>query len=529
MNKKLKLGLIAATVAIAVLAVVFLQQEKHGADGGHNEAGHSEEKEHKEHKDHKEGESQGAGETEAHGHNEKEAHGGHAENAAKGAHGGALLSDGDHSIEVLLEEGKDGARLSVYPMHDGKLLAPQAGRLTATLTRPLQAPQQIALEVSKDAYRSSGFIDEPHLFDIRFELAADGKTSTFSFSREEGKIALSAEQIKDAGIAIKTAAAASLNSSLQLPGEIRLNEDRTAHIVPQVAGVVESVQANLGQMVKKGQLLAVINSGAVSDLRSEYQNARKRLALAQSGYAREKKLWEEKISAEQDYLQASQARHEAEIAVSNAQHKLRALGAGGAADNAASLSRYEVRAPFDGLVVEKHMSIGEPVKEGANLFVVSDLSSVWAEIVVTPKDMNAVKVGEQAVVKATAFESAAHGKISYVGALLGEQTRSAKAHVVLPNPGNVWRPGLFVNVEVIADQREAAVSVAAEAIQTVDGKSIVFVEIPGGFMAQEVATGRSDGKLIEIRDGLKAGTRYAAAGSFAIKAELGKGSAEHSH
>lgn len=344
--------------------------------------------------------------------------------------------------------------------------------------------------------------------------------------KEEGMIALDQEQMAAAAIELKTAGAMQITSSLQLPGEIRFNEDRTAHVVPQVAGIVESVSANLGQEVKKGQVLAVINSSAISELRSELLNAEQRLSLARTAYQREKKLWEQKISAEQDYLQAQSALREAEVTVRNAQQKLRAIGASG---SSGSLNRYEIRAPFDGTVVEKHLGLGEAVREDANAFLISDLSSVWAEIIVSPKDMQVVRVGEKVVVQATALSASAEGKISYVGSLIGEQSRTAKAHVVLPNTGEIWRPGLFVNVEVVSDEAQVPVAVAADAIQTVDGKNVVFVRVPGGFAAQEVTLGRASGKFVEIKSGIDAGTEYAATGSFAIKAELGKGSAEHSH
>jgi len=343
---------------------------------------------------------------------------------------------------------------------------------------------------------------------------------------EDSKIAFSEQQLKTAGIVLDTAAPGRIRTSLQLPGEIRFNQDRTAHVVPKVNGVVESVSANLGQQVKKGQVLAVVSSSTVSEQRSELLNAQQRLTLAQSTHAREKTLWQEKISAEQDYLQAGQALKEAEIAVRNAQQKLAAIGAGTASSG---LNRYEIRAPFDGIVVEKHLALGEAVKEDANVFTISDLSSVWAEMTVAARDMNAVRVGESVTVNATAFASSASGKIAYVGALLGEQTRTAKAHVVLPNPGNAWRPGLFVNVDVLAQEAEVPLAVAADAVQSVEQKQVVFVRVADGFRKQEVTLGRTDGKRVEILKGLSAGDVYAAAGSFVIKAELGKGSAEHAH
>src|SRR5450830_1749793 len=343
---------------------------------------------------------------------------------------------------------------------------------------------------------------------------------------KENAVAFSERQLKAAGIVLETAAPGNIRTSLQLPGEIRFNQDRTAHVVPKVNGVVKSVSANLGQQVKKGQVLAVVSSSTVSEQRSELLNAQQRLTLAQSTHAREKTLWQEKISAEQDYLQAGQALKEAEIAVRNAQQKLAAIGAGTASSG---LNRYEIRAPFDGIVVEKHLALGEAVKEDANVFTISDLSSVWAEMTVAARDMNAVRVGESVTVNATAFASSASGKIAYVGALLGEQTRTAKAHVVLPNPGNAWRPGLFVNVDVLAQEAEVPLAVAADAVQSVEQKQVVFVRVADGFRKQEVTLGRTDGKHVEIIKGLSAGDVYAAAGSFVIKAELGKGSAEHAH
>ena len=353
-----------------------------------------------------------------------------------------------------------------------------------------------------------------------------GKTETEGEAHDE-TIVLTDAQIQSAGIGIDKATPARIRTSSQLPGEIRFNEDRTAHVVPRLTGVVESVPANLGQPVKRGQVLAVIASTGLSELRSELLAAQRRLALARSTYTREKQLWQEKISAEQDYLAAQQTLREAEIAVANAQQKLVALGA--SATGTGSLNRYEIRAPFDRIVVEKHIALGEAVKEDASIFTLSDLSSVWAEIVVPAKDLNVVRVGEKVVVRATAFDSTAEGQISYVGALLGQDTRTAKARVTLPNPKMVWRPGLFVNVDVVSGETEVPVSVLADAVQTVEDKPVVFVRVKDGFTAQPVKLGRADGKRVEVIDGLAAGTAYAASGSFVLKAELGKGSAEHSH
>ena len=340
----------------------------------------------------------------------------------------------------------------------------------------------------------------------------------------EGLIPMTDSQIQTAGIALARAGTATIGNVIQLPGEVRFNEDLTAHIVPRTPGVAESVSADLGQSVKKGQVLAVISSPLLADLRSASLAAQKRLGLAQLTYQREKKLWEDKISAEQDYLQAQVALREAEIAAQTARAKLSALGAG---ETEGALNRYVLRAPFSGEILEKHIAQGEAVKEDANVFLLSDLSSVWVEIVVTPKDLESVRVGETVRITSAANDTSSTGKVSYVGNLLGEQTRTAKARVVIANPHMAWRPGLFVNAALIRGEKQVPVAVAADAVQTVDAKSVVFIKVEKGFKAQPVRTGLSDGKQIEIVEGLAAGAQYAASGSFVVKAEQGKGSAGH--
>jgi cobalt-zinc-cadmium efflux system membrane fusion protein len=180
-------------------------------------------------------------------------------------------------------------------------------------------------------------------------------------------------------------------------------------------------------------------------------------------------------------------------------------------------------------VVEKHLALGEAVKEDASIFTISDLRSVWAEFNVAPQDLATVRVGQRVSVSSTAFDSKAEGRIAYVGALLGEQTRTARARVTLTNPGGAWRPGLFVTVSVFGDHQDVALTVPADAVQTLDNQAMVFKAVPGGFEAVPVKLGRSDGRVVEVLGGLKAGDPVAAANAFVLKSELGKASAGHEH
>ena len=343
---------------------------------------------------------------------------------------------------------------------------------------------------------------------------------------EEGRLELSAEQIAAAGIQLTEARAQNISLGLPFPGEVRFDEDRTAHVVPRVPGVVESVSVNLGQSVKKGQLLAVIASQQISDQRSEQAAAQRRLTLARTTYEREKKLWQDKISAEQDFLQARQALEEAEIALANARQKISVLSGSVVATGG---NRYELRAPFDGVVVEKHLTSGEVVDEATNVFTLSDLSRVWVTFGVSPKDLTKVQVGKPVTVSAPELNAEVAGTVAYVGSLLGEQTRTATVRVTLANPRGAWRPGLFVTALVATDSRQAKVAVPETAIQTVEDKPTVFVRTDDGFRAQPVELGSRAAGLVEVTQGLEPGVQVASAGSFVLKSELGKASAEHSH
>jgi len=340
---------------------------------------------------------------------------------------------------------------------------------------------------------------------------------------EEGQLHLSSTQIEAAGIQLAAAAPRELGTAISFPGEIRFDEDRTAHVVPRVPGVVEAVHADLGQAVKRGQVLAVIASQQISDLRSEQQAAQRRLELARLTFQREQQLWQERISAEQDYQQARQALQEAEIALANARQKVAAVGPAGAGN------RYELRAPFDAVVVEKHLTVGEVVDETSNAFTLSDLSRVWATFAVAPRDLLKVTTGRSVTVSAPDLGAEVEGKVNYVGSLLGEQNRAATVRATLANPNGAWRPGLFVNIAVSVERFNAAVVVPESALQTCEQQTVVFARTEEGFEARPVKAGRRDAGQVEITEGLAAGTQVAAAGSFVLKSELGKGSAEHSH
>jgi len=197
-------------------------------------------------------------------------------------------------------------------------------------------------------------------------------------------------------------------------------------------------------------------------------------------------------------------------------------------ESSESLVSYELRTLIDGVVIEKHLTLGEAVDRDRQAFVVADLSTVWVELSLYQKDFGRVRPGQRVRVQAVAGGAAADGEVSYVAPAIDPETRTTTARVELANPDRSWRPGMFVTARG-HDPVPAEVRVPSDAVQLREGQRVVFVETPDGFVPRTVTLGREGATQLEIATGLAAGERVATGNTFLLKAELGKGAAEHAH
>ena len=353
---------------------------------------------------------------------------------------------------------------------------------------------------------------------------------------EDQIIRLDATALERLGLIIAEAHPGQLEVTTELPGEVQVNGDKMAHVGPRVTGVAREVLVSLGDSVRTGQVLAVLESRELADAKASFLAAAERKKLAEATFAREERLRQKMVSSEQDFLDASNGLAEAKIELRSAQQKLFALGftdsdVRGIADAPdENYTKYRIRAPFDGQIIDRHITVGETISAEMPAFTVADLSDVWIDLRVYQKDIGAIQTGQMARVT-TNHGDEAELAINFVQPLVGEETRTALARIIAPNTDGVWHPGCFVTARVAVEKTEASgiVVPASALIRMEDGDDVIFVETSEGFEARVISSGRRSREQVEILSGLETGDRYVAKGGFSLKAELGKGSFGDGH
>jgi len=453
-----------------------------------------------------------------------------SDEVSKGPKGGKLFTKNGFGVEVTIFEKSTPSQFRVYLYENNKPLTPTSARITITVSRFGTPSEVFNFKPNNDYLFSDQTLEKPHSFDMVINADYDGNSFRWGYSQAEAKIKIPDDILKNIGIEIRSAGPTKINPMLNLLGEIGFNEYNIVQIVPRAPGQVVAVKRQRGEHVKKGDVLAIIESPLLVELRSQLLAAKKRLNFEGINLEREKKLWEEKISAKQDYLSAQQAFNDAEIIKDLASAKLLALGIRPeTVVQGKDLAIYEIRSPVSGLITGRTLANGQTLKEDAEIFTIADISNVWVQITVYEKDLNFLKIGEETVVRATASDIKGKGTISFITPLIGVTTRTATARVELDNPDGRWLPGMYVSAEVIKENIQAPIAVTVDAIQTLGDETVVFVRNGQYFATRPIRLGSSDGKMVEVLSGLSAGEQYASGNSYVIKSELGKSEASHEH
>jgi membrane fusion protein, heavy metal efflux system len=374
--------------------------------------------------------------------------------------------------------------------------------------------------------------------------AAHPETATTETPKAESEdhgiehIALSGEQIRDAGITLAPVAGGTLKRHFLAPGSLIPDADHIGRVSVRVVATVAELRKRLGDSVEKGDVVAVIESREVADAKSEYLAARLTNELQQTLYNKQKTLAESRAISENEFLRTQLTANDARIKLDGARQKLFALGlsereiADLPNQPPESLREQYLRAPISGRVSERRVDLGGLVgREGqeSELFVIVNLDDIWVDLAVSPEDIAAVHEDGLVTIRAIGSDDEAVARVIFVSPLLDRETRNARVIATLPNRDHRWRPGTFVTAEVPLGGEPSKVIVSKKALQTVKGNSTIFVRDPEGFEARQVRTGREDDDDIEIVSGLAPGETIAVANTFTLKAELEKAEAEHGH
>lgn len=194
-----------------------------------------------------------------------------------------------------------------------------------------------------------------------------------------------------------------------------------------------------------------------------------------------------------------------------------------------SLQDYEMRSPINGMITKKNINLGMSLTGQENVFVISDLSTVWADFNLYRRDISEVQVGNPIQVTSLDGRLKQNATISYISPLGNESTQSIIVRAVLSNPKGLWKPGLFISGNIALKTIPVAVAVKNSALQTFRNWDVVFISVDNLFEVAPVQLGKRDQEWVEITSGLPAGSRYVSENSYLLKADLEKSGAAHEH
>lgn len=358
------------------------------------------------------------------------------------------------------------------------------------------------------------------------EAAHGEEGGTRSPEAREGELIVDEAQIRAAGIGVATVEARAVGAEVRAAGTLAPATDSTGKVTARTTGVVVRLVAKLGDQVRAGGPLAVIDSREVAEAQAAYQTAVRQEALARTTFERERALFEQKVTARADYDQARAAYDKARIDVQLGAQAVRALGV-----RPGSASRlFTLASPIAGQVATVSVLPGEFVSAERELFQIVNRTQVWAELRVAARDVALLRPGQQVTVEVQGAGHVHPARLAFLSPAVDPGSGSARAVAVVQNPDGELRIGQAVTARIATGGAGPLMPVVPRAaVQEVEGRQVVFVRTPTGFLARPVTLGAGSDAALPVSAGLRAGERVAVANSFVLKAELGKGEAEHAH
>lgn len=418
--------------------------------------------------------------------------------------------------------------------------------LTACKDRGASEPVSTAISSER-----AGHVEHSDHDDHSGDAEAEGE--------HEDEIKLSADAVRGAALRVEKARTHMLVETLVAPARISFNIEAVAHVGSPLSGRVAEIKARVGQEVKRGDVLLTVDSPDLGEAQSDFLQKRTAIAaaehaatMARASYERAKKLFEESGGIALNEVQKREADFKAAqggLAASGAsataaENRLHLLGMTHDAIHALAESseinpRFAISAPIAGKVVHREVTLGELISpEREALLVLADTSSLWVLADVPEARISGVRIGSKALVAATARDGEPiEGVVTQVAASVDATKRTAEVRIEIAGAHPDLKPGMFAQARISLKPTKdggvtARLAVPQEAIQIVKGSPVVFVPVAGEantFTKRAVKVSRPVGRLVPILGGLKEGDEVVVAGSFILKADLGKAGASHEH
>jgi cobalt-zinc-cadmium efflux system membrane fusion protein len=406
-------------------------------------------------------------------------------------------------------------------------------------------------EISSHSHGQEGHIDEAQTPEVSKKEAPKQEQGVHMHQHEGEEhpdLHLSAQKQKDWGIVVGTAAKQDIASKITIPGVLALNQNKTAHISSFVKGKVISLSSDLGDRVKKKQVLVTINSPDFAQAQATFLQARAKLNLSRQDVERAKMLFQEKAIEQKEYLrrEAEHAEHSTEYGAAESvlhsygieheqiQDLIKKCDSLVETGELCELTdpNLSILSPVEGTVIFRDVTVGEHVEPQKILFTVSNLNTLWAHLDAYEKDLPYISKKSEVTIKSHLYpEKEFKGKIAYISDTIDEKLRTIKIRVEVKNDEGLLKPNMYIQGTVENKQAEKKIlAIPEEAIQNINGEKIVFVlEEKDTFAVCHVELGEKIGNKRIIAKGLEEGEKIVIKGAFNLKAELTKASFGASH
>ena len=331
-------------------------------------------------------------------------------------------------------------------------------------------------------------------------------------------VQLDSARIAASDIGVQTVAVGGLASEIVAQATVAAEPGGQANLTAHAPGSVARINKRLGDPVRAGEVIALVESREAAQIAAARSSAAAKADLAAKVFARERRLYEQKVSPRQDMETA-----QAELAAAQAEARSAAVAA-----DAAQVSRdgrfVQVVSPISGRITAMTAALGSYVQPETELFRVADPGRIQVEAQVTAADAERIQPGDAAVIE-TASGDTRNAVVRSVTPGVSAETRTATVVLTLAGGGASLQPGQTARARIVARRTAGGgIVIPQDAIQSLEGRDVVFVRTPKGFRARPVTVGQRSAGRAEIAAGLKPGEAIAVRNAFLLKAELGKGS-----